>query len=153
MNKKIVDKITWFIPSRKLRDKARGVIDYYSKRSSGTSISDTLDYTSFCELASNDDNVFNSFRENPIYTAILEHTSYEYGKTYLDIINKTLYFNRENFDDFKRNDSYGGAIKEEYENIGLISPSTLRYIKVLSDLIYHFGDLSNFNICEVGIGY
>ena len=52
----------------------------------------------------------------------------------------------------KENNSYGGANKEEYENIGLISP-TLRYIKVLSDLIYHFGDLSNFNICEVGIGY
>lgn len=153
MNKNFLNKIIWFIPSRKLRDKLRCIINYYSETSLGTSISDTLDYTSFCELASNDDSVFNTFRQNSVYTSILEHTSYELGKSYFDIINKTKYFNKENFDDFKRNDLYGGALKKEYQDIGLISPSTLRYIKVLSDLISHFGNLDNFNICEVGIGY
>ncbi|MEI0486190.1 putative sugar O-methyltransferase [Brachyspira intermedia] len=153
MNKDFINKLVWFIPNKQLRDKIKNKIRYYSETSSGTSISDTLDYTSFCELASNDDDVFNTFRQNPIYTTVLEHTSYEHGQIYLDIINKTNYFNKENFKDFTRNDLYGGALKKEYQDIGLITPSTLRYIKVLSDLILHFGDLSDFNICEVGIGY
>ncbi|TLD84220.1 putative sugar O-methyltransferase [Helicobacter trogontum] len=34
-----------------------------------------------------------------------------------------------------------------------MSPSTLRYIKVLADLIEYFGDLHDKDICELGVGY
>lgn len=47
----------------------------------------------------------------------------------------------------------GGGLLRFYKSIGFITPSTLRYIKVLSDLIKHFGDLNNKKIIEVGIGY
>ncbi|MCX2717381.1 putative sugar O-methyltransferase [Helicobacter sp. MIT 21-1697] len=46
----------------------------------------------------------------------------------------------------------GGAIYN-YNPIGKITPSTLRYVKVLSDLMLHFGALDNLRICEVGVGY
>ena len=36
---------------------------------------------------------------------------------------------------------------------GLISPSTLRYVKVLSELESIFGSLANKKIVEIGIGY
>ncbi|WP_256325593.1 putative sugar O-methyltransferase, partial [Helicobacter sp. CLO-3] len=42
---------------------------------------------------------------------------------------------------------------KRYFGVGKISPSTLRYIKVLSDLMLHFGDLNNLKICEIGVGY
>lgn len=47
----------------------------------------------------------------------------------------------------------GGGVIYDYSPIGKISPSTLRYIKVLSDLILYFGNLDNLRICEVGVGY
>jgi putative sugar O-methyltransferase len=34
-----------------------------------------------------------------------------------------------------------------------ISPTTLRYVKVLADLISHFGNLDGLDIVEIGIGY
>ena len=50
----------------------------------------------------------------------------------------------------------GGAVADfsaTVSQIGKISPSTLRYVKVLHDLMVHFGDLSNLKICEIGVGY
>ena len=55
--------------------------------------------------------------------------------------------------DFKQNDEWGNPKLCEYSKIGKISPTTLRYIKVLSDLISFFGQLDDINICEIGVGY
>lgn len=56
-------------------------------------------------------------------------------------------------DDFKENDKWGNPRTYEYPNIGSISPSTLRYIKVLADLRKYFNNMDNFRICEIGVGY
>ncbi|MCK9417370.1 putative sugar O-methyltransferase, partial [Candidatus Dojkabacteria bacterium] len=56
-------------------------------------------------------------------------------------------------EDFKLNDKYGGSNKINYDSIGEISPTTLRYINVLSNLISLGIDLNNKNIIEIGIGY
>jgi hypothetical protein len=58
----------------------------------------------------------------------------------------------EYFNIFKTSEKYGSPLVYEYEGV-LISPSTLRYIKVLSDLIKYFGHLSGFKIAEIGGGY
>ncbi len=117
------------------------------------SISDKYDYKNICKLAAIDDNVFNSFKSNSNYNAILEHVSYEQGLLYLNYLN--LYFPEFNkyINDFQKNDIFGGTKTYYYENIGNISPSTLRYIKVLFDIIYIFGDLNNKKIIEIGSGY
>ena len=53
----------------------------------------------------------------------------------------------------KQNDKIGEPNKYYYPNLKIkISPTTLRYIKVASDLKRIFGDL-NFNIVEIGCGY
>jgi putative sugar O-methyltransferase len=56
-------------------------------------------------------------------------------------------------DEFKDNDIEGGAITKQYELVGAISPSTLRYIKVASDIKKIFGDFSFEKIAEIGVGY
>lgn len=126
-----------------------------SKEEYNTSLTDakTSKYPSFCASAANDDSVFNHFRVNRIYQQVLEHVDDEMGQKYLDVILESKLFNESNFTSFKQNDWYGGASIRYYKEIGYMCPSTLRYIKVLSDLIEKFGDLNDKDICEIGIGY
>jgi hypothetical protein len=117
------------------------------------SISDRDDYKNICKKAIYDENVFNSFKSEEAYRSILEHVSYEQGLDYFKKIKSSFpeYINYIN--DFKQNDLFGGTKKYAYDNIGEVSPTTLRYIKVLSDLKKLFGDLNGKNIIEIGVGY
>jgi hypothetical protein len=122
------------------------------KRKLSTSLSDNQLYPQFSLQASNDLRVFNTFRRNPIYNEILEHVSEEQGGEYLEQIKKYPDILKE-IDTFKKNDLFGNPRVFNYASIGKISPTTLRYIKVLSDLKLFFGNLDGFNICEIGVGY
>jgi hypothetical protein len=57
------------------------------------------------------------------------------------------------FELFKKNDLLGSPIKVDYPLVGLISPSTLRYIKISSDIFTLFGDISYDKVAEIGAGY
>lgn len=117
-----------------------------------TSLSDNQVYPQVCIQASNDYKFFNNFRRNSIYNQILEHVSEQQGGEYLKLISNDSDILAE-INNFKTNDNYGNPKKYEYQNIGTISPSTLRYIKVLSDLKNHFQTVDNLDICEIGVGY
>ena len=117
-----------------------------------TSLSDNQAYPQVCIDASSDYKLFNNFRRNPIYSKILEHVSEEQGKKYLQLIsNDSDILGAIN--NFKPNDDYGNPRMWKYPGIGMISPTTLRYIKILADLKKHFRTLNNLNICEIGVGY
>lgn len=117
-----------------------------------TSLSDNKAYPNVCLQASNDSRYFKNFRRNQTYNEILEHTSEQEGKEYLDIIKKDAdIFSK--MDTFKENDKYGNPRIFHYPSVGKISPTTLRYIKVLADLKALFGTMDNLNICEIGAGY
>jgi putative sugar O-methyltransferase len=118
-----------------------------------TSISDYDSYKNVCIKAVEDSNFFNTFKTNGEYTAILEHTSKEYGEQYKKfILNTNLDLSK--MDKFKENDEQGGSLLVKYEEpFGLISPPTLRYIKVLSEIEMIFGSLDGKKIVEIGIGY
>ena len=117
-----------------------------------TSLSDNQAYPQVCIQASNDYRFFNNFRRNPIYNKILEHVSEKQGSEYLQIISNDSDILAAIIN-FKPNDNYGNPRMYEYPNIGMISPSTLRYIKVLTDIKTHFQTADNLSICEIGIGY
>ena len=117
-----------------------------------TSLSDNQTYPNMCLQASKDYRYFSNFRSNRIYNEILEHTSEQQGKKYLDIIKKDAdIFNK--IGQFKENDNYGNPRVFDYPSVGTISPTTLRYIKVLADLKSIFGTLEHSSICEIGVGY
>lgn len=118
-----------------------------------SSISDNGQYPIIVQHALKNDNVFNAFKQHPWYTPILEHVSYEDGLKYLEIIKTDYNFLLSNIEKYKTNDNIGTPIKYVYENIGQVSPTTLRYIKVLGDIISHFGDLDELDIVEIGCGY
>jgi len=117
-----------------------------------TSLSDNQAYPNVCLQASNDHEYFKDFRRNQIYNEILEHTSEQQGREYLDIIKEDAeIFSK--MDTFKENDKYGNPRVSHYPSIVTISPTTLRYIKVLTDLKALFGTMDNLDIVEVGAGY
>jgi hypothetical protein len=118
-----------------------------------TSLSDNQIYPDFCNKASLNSKIFLNFRRSAIYHQILEHVTKDVGQIYLDEIKKNN-INLLNFIDiFLQNDKWGNPEVHDYDEIGSISPSTLRYIKVYGDLLKLFDNLNNFKICEIGVGY
>ncbi len=111
-------------------------------------------YPKACLDAANNDDMFNIFKSMPEYNQVLEHTNVEFGQNYLDIIKRDnpQLLEERYINEFKKNDTIGSAYIHNYESVS-IAPSTLRYIKVLSDLIKIFGNLNGFKIAEIGGGY
>lgn len=125
----------------------------YVGHTKNRSLSDNGSYTAACEEAVSNQHSFDNFKRDPRYTRILEHVSPELGSKYLNIIkNQTPEF-LSKIENFKKNDLLGGTVKCEYPLTGLISPSTLRYMKVSSDIITLFGDIKYNRIAEIGAGY
>jgi putative sugar O-methyltransferase len=101
---------------------------------------------------------FSKFKTFEDFTQILEHTSVEFGKKYLSIVLErySLEEVRKILNNVSINDKLGNPQIHNYifkeQNIA-ISPSTLYYTKIWSDIISLFGDTKNLSIVEIGGGY
>jgi hypothetical protein len=116
------------------------------------SISDDGLYAAFCDTASHSD-AFRMFKRHPHYVAILEHVTKEEGAEYLEAIEAMEPGLLAQIDTFKVNDMVGCPIVHEYPGVGRISPTTLRYMKVVADLQRYFGGHAIRQIAEIGVGY
>jgi putative sugar O-methyltransferase len=111
-------------------------------------------YTDLCRHAVDDEEVFKTFKNRSACTYMLEHVTYEQGLGYLAEIKRLQPKLLNHIECFATNDSLGTPQVFRYDELNLdISPTTLRYVKVLADLIYHFGSLSMLDIVEIGVGY
>ncbi len=99
-----------------------------------------------------DNRKFKNFKRNNSYRRILEHVNYEQGKEYIKIIQRDNPHFIDEIEKFKFNDIIGNPYKFDYPQTGLISPTTLRYLKVASDLKKIFGNIGQ-EIAEIGCGY
>jgi putative sugar O-methyltransferase len=112
-----------------------------------TSISD---YTAFKQACLTAD--LNTFKRHPDIVPIFEHTSAEQGEAYLQIIRERYPSLIPAISRLSVNDAIGSANRcIDVEGLS-VSPSTLRYVKVLGDLIYA-GLASGDAIVEIGGGY
>ena len=119
-----------------------------------SSISDEPHYLDLCDAAARDDTVFSNFRRDPTYLEILEHVSEEQGRDYLSIIRRqSPELLPASLEMIKRNDLVGNPRLSTYDGVGAISPTTLRYAKVLTDLEVAFGDPTGADVVEIGVGY
>ena len=123
-----------------------------------TSITDNAAYPQFCYAASRNDEIFANFKRYDVYRRVLEHTSVEIGEEYLKKVLEPsrLQFTTNEWKDFQLNDTVGNAEVHPYRLNGnelSISPSTLRYVKVLSDIINWFSIDKIKTVAEIGIGY
>lgn len=119
----------------------------------------SIDYNRYlraCQNAVVDESAFMNFKSNPDYTWVLEHVSAQQGKEYLDALSPLNSRLISMLDIFATNDNIGNPAKANYKFGGRtisISPTTLRYVKVLNDLIIIFGNLTDMDIVEIGSGY
>ena len=112
---------------------------YYKTIDTYRSESDNGFYLHITERANNNFRIFQNFRNHPIFIEIYEHVSKSQGKEYLDYIIKNDKNLLDKIDKFLENDKIGNPKKYYYEEIDkLISPTTLRYIKVASDIKKNF---------------
>lgn len=114
---------------------------------------DFTSYREICRIAVENDSFFAEFKHNGTYRAILEHVSQEDGRKYLDVIARQSPDFLNAIDVFRKNDLIGQPVTYVYNEIGTISPTTLRYLKVASDLNLLFGSLDQKSIIEIGGGY
>tara|TARA_B100001094_G_scaffold107015_1_gene102976 strand:+ start:4650 stop:5417 length:768 start_codon:yes stop_codon:yes gene_type:complete len=108
------------------------------------------EYLNSCRDAALDNRYFNQFKQDPRYRQILEHVSFEEASMYASKlpIEEVL----KNLNKFKENDNYGNPDIHEFDDLGEVSPTTVRYIKNTFDIINRFGsDIGN--IVEIGGGY
>lgn len=110
-------------------------------------------YKAFCKKAAETPAIFDTFKTHPDYVPILEHVSFELGEEYLNIIQEKNPHLLKLINKFKENDKIGHPNTSFYQETGNISPTTLRYIKVASDLIEIFDTWENESIFELGGGY
>lgn len=81
----------------------------------------------------------------------------EEGQEYLDVLAKgEIPFTTADWDEFLKNDSMGGPRMFSYHINGrphTASPTTLRYVKVLQDILTLFDTEKIRSISEIGVGY
>jgi putative sugar O-methyltransferase len=118
-----------------------------------TSITDESPYSSFCLEAARNSNTFIDFKQSPVFREVLEHVTFEQGIEYLRSTLKQTAHYESLMNQFQQNDRLGKPQVYHYGEYGLLSPTTLRYIKVASDLQRQFGSLDNMRIIEIGGGY
>ena len=117
-----------------------------------TSISDQNAYVKLCELAVSNGDVFSKFRRCNEYRLILEHVTKRFGKQYLDIAMKNVNA-LEYYKKIAPQNKIGNPVNLRFNEIGFSSPTTIRYLKVLLQLIELFGKLDDKVICEIGVGF
>lgn len=116
------------------------------------SISDNGAYVAAVQAALLSPRIFARFKRHPDYRAILEHVTKDDGHAYLEIIRRESPDILNSIDSLKENDLVGGGEVFDYPGVGRIGPSTLRYIKVASDLRKYFGSEFKY-VAEIGVGY
>lgn len=112
--------------------------------------SDNGEYVAAVSHAVNNYDAFVNFKKHPAYAGVLEHASYQQGAVCLEIVSKQSPQMLIDLQKYQENDLIGGSSPQEYP-VGKISPSTLRYMKVASDIQVLFGNVEK--IAEIGIGY
>ncbi len=93
------------------------------------------------------------FRRVYDYREILEHVDYSLGREYIEHANLNDPQVWSSLNEFKRNDILGKPRTFYFEEIGRISPTTLRYIAVATDIRREFGNSKLTRIVEIGGGY
>lgn len=117
------------------------------------SLSDNGFYIAAVQAAIQNYKAFSTFKQHRDYRVVLEHVTREDGERCLEILRKDAPDFLEEIEKFKVNDLIGRPQTFPYPGIGQISPTTLRYMKVASDLRRLFGRDLGKSIAEIGVGY
>jgi hypothetical protein len=85
--------------------------------------------------------------------SVVENLTEDDGRAYLLALLEQTPELAARFDAFRANDRIGAPATCDFGEHGRFSPTTVRYAKVLSDLLTAFGSLDGLRIVEIGGGY
>lgn len=127
-----------------------GTTNMNSMSEDRTSISDVPSYLQICEQAINNPVYLKNFKRCYEYRLVLEHVTRKQGEEYLDYIigNDLLLANLVTSSKYE----IGNPITYPYKQLGEVSPTQIRYSKILGDLISFFGPLDDKEVLEIGVG-
>lgn len=141
-----------FSEERRRRIEQRLIAGFKMPKSSGTSLSDSGFYPALCDLASRNSVVFRVFRRSLIYRSVLEHVSEDQGHLYLRSLIENGPLSQDQIE-LCLGDRVGWPRRYWYGELGRVSPTTLRYLKVASDIEALFGSINSLHVGEIGSGY
>ncbi len=128
--------------------------EMFAHRSEYRSDSENGEYAAVVKMVLHNQKSFENFKRKSAYRDILENVGKDHGAGYLEIIRRR----DDNMATMAQTtvfelDSVGNPIKFRYEGFSYpLSPTTLRYVKVASDLLGLFGrELER--VAEIGCGY
>lgn len=115
------------------------------------SLSELDDYLTLCKLAAREDKYFKKFRSCESYRAILENVDGDAGEKLVKVIGDL----GRSVADFSKlwHPEIGKPYKYHVANLGAVSPTEIRYSKVICELELFFGPLDGFSIAEIGVGF
>jgi len=137
----------------------RNIIRRYLRKmelfSNSTILSDSqvTFYEQSVDLITSSTDKFKQFRRLYDYREILEHVDFNLGKNYLSRITDIDPTILSYLKDFKQNDLVGKPRRLNFQGVGVISPTTIRYISVAAEIKNLFGSLGQSSIVEIGGGY
>ena len=139
----------------KIRNRIRSSFQKFFNRTIKSSESDSQGrfYVQTVKKINRSRRKFRKFRRIYNYREILEHVDYDLGNSYISRIKLNEIEILKFINKFIENDEVGKPRRYVYPDIGLISPTTLRYISVATDLRKIFGTKSMKHIVEIGGGY
>lgn len=111
-------------------------------------------YLTACKEFVEDNSKFNTFKQDPRYTPVLEHVTKEQSDVYISKLKSKDLITKSVLTSVKQNDKYGSPTTYNYDFFEEISPTTIRYIKNSLDILDHFGkDVEYKKVLEIGGGY
>lgn len=115
------------------------------------SLSELDDYLTLCTLAAADNDYFNKFRSCSSYRAILENVDGLAGEKLLSVIESY----GKSAEEFRHlwHSEIGKPYTYHISDLGEISPTELRYSKIVCELEILFSSLDGLKVTEIGVGF
>jgi len=126
----------------------------YLKSDFKLSRSSNKKYPEYCKIASEDNEVFQNFRNNSSYTSVLEHVSPELSNEYYQALKNLNYSDDYIYSICKILDQPGNPRKFKVSNsISELTGSSLRYLYTGLDIKNKLNLNKIINVVEIGAGY
>ena len=112
------------------------------------------DYLQACKDFTDNDELFSNFKRDSRYTPVLEHLTESDALLYVSEMKSKETLTETILDSVRENDLYGSPLTINHSELGMISPTTVRYLKNSLDIITTFKENSPFKkVLEIGGGY
>jgi hypothetical protein len=146
----------WFVdfPKRlsSLTTRKLGINSVFTN-SDAVSDSDSTPYTAIVEKALGDQKTYANFRRDYHYRVILEHVDFILGNKYLKELSDENRMKLIESDRIRSLNKPGNPRLFKFKELGLYSPTSIRYMHVAQQIENLFGQNFGKNIVEIGIGF